>query len=228
MKKLWSDDSLIIQEEIESLIAEKIPLICARRGTKDLKHLTINKISRSDAGKILVVNHPHSPTCNAKSCLFYYQKKKNSLRALECEQVKYLTGFFGFKLPTKIFSLIIRQFQRIATPHHSSVVFFIQGKSRIFNGKIDDISIDGAKFLVNIPSLVAKNTIIENLTLSLFCRSKYIDEIHIHVPQAKVAWLEGDETTTNTLGIKFLLKGKDHDQLSNYMDLRSIEDSNKK
>lgn len=228
MKILWSDDSLVIQEEIESLIAERIPLICARRGTKDPKRLVINKISRSSTGEILVVNHPHSPTCNVKTCLFYYQKKKNSLRALECEQVKYLNGFFGFKLPTKIFSLIIRQFQRIATPHHSSVVFFIQGKSRIFNGKIDDISIDGAKFIINIPSVVAKNTIIENLTLSLFCRSKYIDETHIHIPQAKVAWLEGDETTTKVIGIQFLLKGKDHDQLSNYLNLRTIEDSNKK
>jgi len=209
-------------------IVEKIQLICARRSINDQKRLVIKSISRSSNGEILVVNHPDLPTCTTKTCLFYYQKKRNSLRAIECEQIKYLNGFLGYKFPTKIFDLIIRQSQRVSTPNNSSVVFCIQGKSRIFHGKIDDISSNGAKFLVNISSIVTKNTIIENLTMSLFYRSKYIEEMNIHIPQAKVTWLEGDETTTNTLGIKFLLKGKDHDQLSNYMDLRSIEDSNKK
>lgn len=228
MKELWSDDNLTIKKEIQFLIEEKIALICARAGFKNLKRLAINKMVSTKTGELLIVNHPHAPSCSSNSCSFYYQKKNNSLRMFECEKVKLVNGLLGFKTPTQIFSLHNRKFQRVTTPNHSSVSFSLQNRQRIYNGEIDNISIDGAKFLVNIPSIIEKDDVVENLTLTLFCRLKSIDETYFHIPQAKVVWLKCDEGGTKILGVQFVLLGKDHDILSDYIDLRTMEDSTRK
>ncbi len=225
MKELWSDDSSVIEQEIQFLIEENKKLICGRRGPGDIKKLSVKCITKTKNGKLLVIHHPHEPTCDQKACLFYYQKKKNNLRLFECEKEKKVDNFLGLKIPTKIFEIHRRHFQRVDTPNNSTASFSIQNKQRIYNGKVEDISIDGAKLLVDIPSKLAKEDIVTNLTLTLFCCFGSDYEAHLHIPQAKVIWLKCSEGKTNTLGVQFVLKGKDHEKLSDYIELRSLEDS---
>jgi len=225
MKELWSDDNSVIAQEIQFLIDNKIQLICGRRGPNNMKRLRVKGTTKSKADMLLVLHHPHEPTCKKSTCLFYFQKKKNNLRYFECEKAKKAGDFLGFMFPAEIYEIHRRNFKRVETPTNSSVSFSIENKQRIYNGNVEDISIDGAKFSVNVPTAMAKEDVVTNLTLTLHCYARFNDEVRLHIPQAKVVWLKGSDVTTHTLGVQFVLLGRDHDKLSDYIQIRSLEEA---
>ncbi len=222
MKNLWTEDAETIRQEIDFLIENKIALICGRTGLEKMTKLPISGITISNNVPLLILFHPQEPSCSIKKCTFYYHIKGNPLRVFECTRIKKVDKFVAFELPAKIFNIIKRKSQRVPTPNNSIATFSIQNKQRIYNGTVNDISLEGAKISVEIPALVKKGSIICHITLTIFYLKASRDETVINIPEAEIAWSKFDKERTTTLGIKFMLSEKDLDKLSNYIDLRSI------
>jgi len=222
MKNIWTEDAETIRQEIEFLIENKISLVCGRKGLEQMAKLPISGITVSNNGPLLILYHPHEPTCSSKRCTFYYHVKGNPLRVFECNRIKKVEKFVAFELPKQIFNIIKRKSQRITTPNNSIATFSIQNKQRIYNGTIDDVSLEGAKLSVDIPSLIERGSIICHITFNIFYLKASKDETVINIPEAEIAWAKHDKERTTTIGIKFVLSEKDFDKLSTYIDLRSI------
>jgi hypothetical protein len=226
MKKiLWSDDEGIIRREIDILVQEKTALVCGRRGLKNVLRIpVVAKTAATTGGVILVLHHPHEPSCKSGSCMFYYHRPGNPLRYFECVRVKKAGDYVGYELPRQIYYIHRREHDRVATPQSSTVTFSLQQKQRIHNGTMDDISIQGAKVSVNMPLELAAGTTLCHITLTLCLRASLLQTV-IFVPEAVTTWSKCANSVTSLLGIKFILSGNELAALQNYIDLRLIEDA---
>lgn len=225
MNQIWTEDPERIREEIEFLITNKIDLICGRRGTNNLTKLSIKGTGESKVGELLILFHPHEPTCKSGTCVFYYHIKGHPLRFFEVERVKQVNKLLGLKFPTRIFNIHRRNHERVTTPHKSRATFSLLNKQRVHYGKIEDISLAGAKLSVEIPSVMAVGDIICHVGFILCSYFRTVEDTQIHIPEARVIWLKGDSEKTTTLGLQFALDPKGIDTLSNYIDQRNIEES---
>lgn len=224
MKYLFTNDPQVISKEIATLIESEGHVICSKDGTKNFKKLAVKGKISSPVGELFVINHPHEPTCASDTCLFYYHTKGNSLRCFETQRVSKSNNLLVLKYPTAIYNIHSRVNPRVKTAGNSRLTFSIRNRQRVLTGKVADISQQGAKLLVNIPSVLSPGDLLYHLTMALCSRFPFVDEAHLHVPEAKVMWLKGDEDHTHTLGVKFTLPEKSLDALENYIDLRSMED----
>jgi hypothetical protein len=226
MKDLWTEDAETIQKEMDSLVENKIQLICGRRGSENITKLPAVGKTVTKNGSVLVLLHPHEPTCSSETCTFYYNSKGNPLRVFECKRVKKAENFVGFEYPKQIFNIHRRKFERVETPNTSVVTFSFHNKQRIHNGTVGDISLEGAKLLVDLPGEIAKGAILCHVTMTICYRISNVQTVLL-IPEAQVIWSKCTNEVTHTIGIKFTLSEKDQDALSNYIDLRLIEASYK-
>lgn len=226
MKELWTEDAETIQNEMDSLVKNKVELICGRRINENITRLPVVGKATTKNGPIFILLHPHEPTCSTDTCFFYYHNKGNPLRVFQCKRVKKAEAFVGFEFPKQIFNLHRRKFERVTTPHNSIATFFFKHKQRIYNGTVGDISLEGAKLIVDIPGSLEKGSILCNITLKIFFMISKVENVLI-IPEAEIVWTKFNNEITNTVGIKFTISGKDLDTLSKYIDLRLIEESYK-
>jgi hypothetical protein len=224
MKELWTDNPQTIAHEIDSLIEKKADIFCGRGGKKEIKKLLLMAKSKSQIGDLLVVHHPHEPSCTNGKCLYYYHVKGNPLRCFEAERVKKVKDLLGLKYPGAIYNIHQRQFPRVTTAGNSTVVYSRLHKQRLFSGKVEDISLEGGKFLVDLPMMIGVGDILCHITLTLCSRFSGVEETKVHIPEAKVMWRKGDEDHTRAIGVKFAWHEKGQEALSTYIDLRMIED----
>lgn len=223
MNQIWTEDPELIRQEIELLIANKVDLICGRRGAGNLTKLSIKGTGQSKAGDLIILYHPHEPTCKSNSCVYYYHIKGQPLRFFEVERVKQVNKLLGLKFPTRIFNIHRRNHERVTTPPPSRATFSLLNKQRVHTGKVDDISMAGAKLTVEIASVMAVGDLICHLSLILCSHYRTVEDTQIQIPEARVIWLKGEEEKTTTLGVQFQLVDKGIDLLSNYIDQRNIE-----
>jgi hypothetical protein len=226
MKHLFTDDPQIINKELSSLIESGGHLICGRGGTKNFKKLALKGKVKSAVGELMVIDHPHEPTCSSQTCLFYYHTKENHLRCFETERIKKSNNLLVLKYPAVIYSIHRRAHSRVTTAGNSRVTYSLLNKQRVHYGKVADISLEGAKLLVDIPSVMSVGDLLCHLTFTLCSRYPFVDETQVHIPEAKVMWLRGDADHTHTLGVKFLLHESSQASLDYYIELRTIEDPN--
>nr|MBF0221803.1 PilZ domain-containing protein [Desulfobulbaceae bacterium] len=212
-----------IKNEIDSMVKEKVQLLCARRGLKTECRLSVKTTSKSGATEILIVNHPHEPTCSASKCTFYYHREGQPLRCFECERLKKVKTYIGYKFPTNIVNVHRRCSPRVATPR-SSVTFSLQKRQRIFIGKIGDISMEGAKVSGTFNVQISKGDIVMPFTMTLLGKDVTSKETTINVPEATVIWTKQGEESMSVFGVNFDLSQKDSKVLSDYIDMRSIEE----
>lgn len=227
MKEIWLEDAESIQQEMESLVEQKMELICGRTGKEITTKLKLVGKTTTKTGPLFILLHPHDPTCGSEECTFFYHSRGNPLRVFECKRVKKAENFVGFEYPKQIFNIHRRKFERVTTPNNSVVTFSIQRKQRIHNGAVGDISLEGAKLLVNLPGVIEKGVILCHIALTVYYRISKV-QTSLTIPEAEVIWTKCENDVTHTVGIKFVLSEKDTDALSNYIDLRGIEDSYKR
>jgi len=116
----------------------------------------------------------------------------------------------------------------MTTPNNSVAIFSLQHKQRIYNGKVGDISLEGAKLFVDIPGKLEKGAILCHITLTLYYRLSSIVQTVLTIPEAEIIWSNFEKEVTNTVGIKYILSENNLNALSNYIEFRSIEESSKK
>lgn len=227
MKKiLWTDDVATIRQEIDTLVQEKTGLVCGRRGLKNITRLVVIAKTEVRDSTIFVLLHPHEPSCGSDTCTFYYHRPGFPLRFFACRRVKKAGDYVGYELPERIFYIHRRKHDRVTTPHTSTITFSLLQKQRIYNGKIDDISIQGAKVLVNIPMELAAGTKLFHITITLCLRESLVQTV-LFVAEAEIVWSKCAESLTTIIGIRFAVAGNHLEALTNYIDLRLIEDARK-
>ena len=134
-----------------------------------------------------------------------------------------MEDFLGLEYPAKIFDIQRRQFDRVGTAHNSSATFCLQGKQRMHHFKVGDVSLEGAKITGEIHSVLSKGSIVSPLTLTLFRRFDPGEETKLHVPEATVMWAIVKDGRTVEMGLKFSLPDQARGDLSDYINLRSLE-----
>lgn len=225
MKKvIWSEDPMVIKQEIDSLAATKTDLVCGRRGRQDVKKLGTAGKTQTKAGSVFVLHHPHDPTCASDTCTFYYHDRGKQLRFFETKRLRKAEKFMGFEYPARIYIVHRRKYERVTAHNNSPVTFSFRMRHRIFHGTIGDISSHGAKFLVNIPREVATGEILCHITLNLLYRVSKAKTV-IVVEEAKVVWCAYENETTTKIGVEFIFSLDELTALSNYVELRLIEES---
>ena len=224
MKELFTNDPRIIAEEMNSLVENKVNLICGRRGAKDLTLLTVKGKTTSSASDVLVISHPHEPSCNSPTCVFFYHIKGSLLRCFEVERVKKVDAFLGIKYPASIYNIHRRLHPRVKAGRNSTVTFSVLNKERVHSGIIEDVSVEGVKLKTKLQANLSVGDTLCHLGLALYYRLTASIETRVTIPEAKVVWLKGENGPLRTLGIKFSLPEKYLDAVVNYIDIRSIED----
>ncbi len=223
MKNIFSEDPAAIEKEMDSLVKNKTELICGGRGTGNIKKFTVVGKTIIENTHFIILSQQDGPTPSSGPYLFYYHSKVNCLRVFECTTVKKVHEFVCFEYPKQICNIYQRAAGRVTTPSNSVITFFVEKKHRIFNGSVRDISLKGAKLQVDIPGYLAKGALLYHIALTIRYHLSEIQTV-INIPEAEVAWSDCAHDVTNTLGIKFTLPQHDHVALSNYIDIRSIEE----
>lgn len=225
MKQLWIDDQKLIGAEIERLIQQKIPLFCLRPDRKETAKLLISGTTCQKNQTMLVLNHPHQPTCNKPTCLFYYHFANEPLRLFECHRVKKIDKYLGLILPKEIFEIQRRRYPRVPTPNNSMATFSFERKQRVYHATVEDVSAGGARLQTKIQDIIRKGTVITPLSLNLFQRFRIGEETRVIIPEATVKWSVVEGEFTSKMGLHFSLQGSSHETITNYVDLRSLEDA---
>ena len=226
MKQVWTEEKSKIYSEITDIVSGKIGLYCVRGNVRRKKRLRVSGTTDlADTGKLLILHHPHDPTCSKESCHFYYHKAGAPLRCFECVRTKRAADYMGYQYPSVIFDIQRRRFPRVETPNDSSATFSFQRKQRIYSAQVLDISLQGIRLAVDYPGEVNAGDILNPISLTLFKRFDTNEEIIIQLEQAEVKRSMGDGEHTNELGLEFKVSGKEEDVLASYIDIRQIEDS---
>ena len=225
MKHLWLEDELQIRIELNRIIEERVSLVCGWRGVKNLTKLAVKGLVKAEENEIVVLSHPHEPTCSSPTCTFYYHLEGESLKCFEVVRRKKVDRYLGVEMPKQIFNVYVRHHERVRGARNSSLSFVVSNKQRVFKGRVDNISLEGCKVMGNIPSLLKKGEIVSNLTLSLFTKSGSGSERRLHIPEATVAWAKTENAHTEAFGVHFKLTGQVLHDLTEYIDMRLIEDS---
>ena len=222
MKNIFSEDPETIEKEIDSLVESKTELICGRRGAEKIKKFAVVGKTTIKERQAFILLHPDEPTCSSGTCLFYYHSKGQPLRVFECKRIKKAENFVGFEFPTQIFNIYQRRSGRVTTPSTSVVTFCVKNKQRIHYGTIGDISLEGAKLFVDVPGELASGTGLCHIALTVRYRLSEIQTV-LTVPEAEIVWSHCEQERTKIVGIRFTLSQDDHNSLSSYIDIRSIE-----
>ena len=189
------------------LIEEGIKIICGRRGTKNLTKLSVKGIVRGEDGDLLILFHPHEPTCSSSSCTFYYHPKGEQLRCFETVRVKKADQYLALKMPSRIYNVYIRKHERVSAVRDSSVTFLIPNKQRIFKGRVENISFEGCKITGSIQAPLKKGETVCNLTMILLMKNASRNECRLHIPETTVVWAKMNQGQTEAFGVRFNLNG---------------------
>lgn len=102
MKKIiWSEDVETIRREIDLLVQGKTGLVCARRGLKNNMRLPAIAKTSASSGELLVLHHPHEPSCNSDTCTFYYHRQGNPIRFFPASGSKRLAIMSALNCPSR-------------------------------------------------------------------------------------------------------------------------------
>jgi hypothetical protein len=225
MKQLWTEDTAEIENELIQIIDKNARLFCFKAGSKVVKKLSVQGTAAKSKTKLLVLYHPHEPTCAKDTCMFYYHLPGRTIKFFEAPRVKRVDKFLGLGFPTKIYKIQRRRHARISTPHDSSATFTIKNKQRINYGKVENLSAKGAYITCDLPSLIPKGAFITHLSMTVYLRLNPKEETILDIPEAKVVRTSAMVGRTKELGVQFELSGKMMDILGSYLDVRNIEDS---
>jgi len=225
MKQLWTEDAEMIRQEMDLIVQEKIRLFCIRRSVQNMKKLIAHGITQTEAGPLLILDHPHEPTCSQSTCNYYYHRKGQPLRCFECVKGKRVETYLGMTFPTRIFDIQRRRHPRVDTPDTSSATFSFQNKQRVHYGKVLNVSLAGARLAGDIPTIVKKGEIITPLVLTLHQQLYVGEETRIHIPEATIKRVLADDERTMELGVHFSLPTDEHQTMADYIEMRNIEET---
>ena len=225
MKHLWLQDEKDIYLEIERLIQERVRLVCGRRGIENPTWLEVKGLVQGEDGNIVVLFYPSELTCPSPSCTFYYRPAGEQMRSFNAQRIKKADCFLGLQMPTQIFQVCYRKQQRVEGGGGSSLRFVWRNKGQIFEGAVGNISSDGCKIVGDFPARLQKANVLKNLMLILFAARYSGREWRLHIPRASIVWSKADSTHTEAFGVRFFLTGYPRQVLSEYIDLRLIEEA---
>ncbi len=224
MKKLWSKNTQEITDEIQALINNKSQIIFVNHsGTP--KKARAKGMARTKSSNLLVIDYPVQIEDLSKKCLCYYHKKGCPIMGFYCTPAQQTDEYLGVNLPNQIFEIQRRKFPRVTTPNQSVASFSLMNRNRVIHGKVENVSMNGAKIYGDFPTIINKNNTVIPISLSLFQRFKHHQETPIHIPEALVARAEDNKGRTNGFGIIFDLPGNIQPVMEEYVDFRSMEDT---
>ncbi|MFZ5759574.1 MAG: PilZ domain-containing protein [Thermodesulfobacteriota bacterium] len=219
MKRTWSTDFDEITKEIDLLVCEQAKLYCLRENSETIILRAKGKTAVKNK-RLLVVSHPCTTICSKNQCHLYYQRQGFPVRGFHCTPEKLVNGLLGVQYPIEIFEVQRRKFPRVQVARDSRVSFSLRNRQKFYIGKVEDVSLQGARIRGDFPMVIEKGVLITPMTLILtpYCRQTE-DEVAIHVPEATVMRSMMDGEKTAELAIHFILEDLMQQQkLSRYVD----------
>lgn len=228
MKRTWSTDVDEIRKEIDLLIHEKARLFCLpEKGKTNTLH--VKGKTRLQSSDILVLSHPGKTICPKNHCLFYYHINGLPVRGFHCTPEKLVNGLLGVHYPREIFEIQRRKFPRVPIANDSRAIFSLLNRQRLHVGRIEDISLEGARISGDFPVVIEKGNIITPITLTLLPRHvQHPAETSVLIPEATVIRSVKGEGSTKELAIHFILRELQKQQALGQYIISLIEQEVKK
>ncbi len=220
MQELWSNDPQIISKEIIRIVNQHIPINLLQKGLSP-QALTPVEILNQETGPILRFNKQTTYPISTDPCLFLYQHPKQPMRNFHAAAVLETGYELGILFPTSIFTVQRRKHPRYDTNSNSVTTFTRQASQYLNRGSIQNISIEGAKLVGKFSQHIQKGDLLSPLSMTLRLRHGDLEE-NITAPEAMVCRVIELNQETRELGIKFILKSADQENLERYLSLCAL------
>lgn len=221
MQEIWTEDRQTIRAELEQLIADQTELTLFQQGQTPRKLRAIAIQTRS-TGDILLLEKSGSFPAPPNASLILYHPPGLAMRGFPAVPALETATELGIALPNRIIQIQRRRHPRVNAGPNSTVTFSKQGSQAINNGRIKDVSLEGANLTGTFSQNIRKDDRISPLTLSLRLRFGNYEE-SILVAEAVVRRRKDIGKEELELGVHFTLAKSDLDRLDTYLTLRSME-----
>lgn len=219
MKKIFLTDPPEILEELSTIVDGALPLSIYVNGAPT-KVASLKEISERPEGRFLVVHKPADWQSGLQILFMLYKRPGLPFRGFQFQLAVETDRLLVAKVPTELFEIQRRRFERLPVPESSQATFFLGKNNRVGVSGVEDISLGGAKLINVVADELRKGDVIGPITFSLVM--KYSTLAHeISVPEAKVVRVlanSADATKAN-VGISFELTSNEQRQFSTFLDL---------
>ena len=222
MQETWCSDPQEVEQEIRRLIAAMIPLTFYQTGQPPQRLLPVEIFSKDE--QIVLILHKEA-TFNAPkdAGLLLYKQDSNPTRGFRATPVLETQKDLGITMPTSIFWLQRRKFQRFPTGNTSSSVTFTRHGSQYLNhGQVEDICLEGARISGKFSQHINNGDVLCPLSITLRLRFGNFEE-KVHVAEAIVRRVIDRNKEQREFGIHFSLQGEEREKLERYIALCSLQ-----
>ena len=221
MREAWAEESATIRTELERLIGNATELALCQKGRTPRK-LQVVAIEAGADGELLLLNKIQPFPAPPDAAFLLYHPPGEPMRGFTAQPVLETPTQLGIALPTRIIQIQRRRHPRIGVSSRCQAIFSRRDSQTINNGRLKDISAEGARLVGPFSEHIRVGDVITHLTMILKLRYGDYEE-RLTLPEATVKrrrQLDDDETE---LGIHFLLTQQDCDTLDIYLTLRALE-----
>lgn len=214
----------MIKQELQRLKNEGIPMTLCQKGTAN-QVVKVREMLEKKTFTLVVFEKGGEHPISREVCLFFYKTLDFITRGFQGAIIENIGNNFSMAVPSEIFELTLRKFPRVSTPDNSQASFTQVNKTHIINCNVLDISLQGAMLAGNSRMSFKKGDEIGPITLDLFL-SLGSNETRVQIKRATVMNVIVSQDGTQTkLGVFFAKDEVNQDDLENYIDIRTIEES---
>ncbi|MFZ5774004.1 MAG: hypothetical protein ACOY3Z_00770 [Thermodesulfobacteriota bacterium] len=224
MQETWSSDPLVVEKEVDRLIAGSIQLVFYQKGQPPQRLLPA-EIFPKNTYRLLLLKKDKAFFAPREEGLLLYRAPEGATRGFQATPLFETKENLGVLLPLSIFALQRRRHQRYATSNTNSHVTFARHGSQYLNhGLVEDICIEGARLVGRFSEHIRPGEVLAPLSMTLRLRFGAYEE-KITAAEAVVRRVAEGHRDNRELGIQFLLHDQDAHRLEGYLSIRAAEDT---
>lgn len=221
MQEIWTEDSQAIRTELEQLVASQTELTLFQQGQTPRK-LRASALQTRTNGEILLLEKIGSFPAPPNVSLILYHPPGLAMRGFPAAPLLETETQLGIAVPNRIIQIQRRRHPRVNAGPNSTVTFTKLGSQAINNGKIKDVSLEGANLTGSFSQNIQKDDRISPLTLTMRLKFGNYEE-SILIPESVVRRRKDIGKGELELGVHFTLPKNDLDRLDTYLTLRGME-----
>ncbi|MDA8164291.1 MAG: PilZ domain-containing protein [Desulfobacteraceae bacterium] len=213
-----------ITQELAALLKSKISLNFYQQNNS-VQPVLVRGIDLKHEPPLVVLLKKNGFRAEEGGCCLLYRTEAQIPRGFNGTIIKQSEHHLGIPLPEEIFQIQRRKCGRYSTPPPSKVVFTLKDAQRLHNGRVVDISCEGAKLAGLFPPKLEKDLVIGPLSFSLHRQFAKNEITHFNAAEAVIAWTARDGDKILEMGLRLHLAPAERDKLEQYIEMRSLEEA---
>lgn len=213
-----------ITQELAILLKKKTPLSFYQQ-CNPMQPVLLRGVDLKHEPPLVVILKKNGFQAEEGSCCLLFRPDGQIPRGFNGTILKQSEHHLGVSLPTEIFQIQRRKCGRYRTPPPSKVVFTLKEGQRLHNGRVVDISCEGAKLAGFFPPKLEKDMEIGPLSFTLNLQLAKGEVTHFTAAEAVIAWTARDGDEIKEMGLRLHLASAEKEKLEQYIELRILEEA---